>query len=399
MLMLIWRNISRRRIQSVLTVTITLLTVAVFVISFGVWQTMRQGLALSRERLGADAVLLPKYAAVDGGDLLFSSMPQNIYMPAQVIAQAAQMDGVAAASPQFYVQTLALSCCDPESEVRIIGFDAETDFILKPYLNESLDTIGNDELILGSYFDEDYVGNGFLALGRRFLVIDQLQPTGTGMDSTVFIPIDVARELCLESAALNEIWMDKDPEEYVSVVMIKLKDGVDPKDFAKQVEASDMNAKCILTGDAISDLQKQLDVTMKVLCALLLAYLLIAALSLLGRFSALAKERKKEIGLLRAIGMQKHQVFILIIGEACTMALIGGILGSTLALLCVQPAIEALREVFKLSPSVWSLPLALLCGGAGVLLAGLLGFMAALIPAAKSASLDPQTAITQGEVA
>ena len=42
--------------------------------------------------------------------------------------------------------------------------------------------------------------------------------------------------------------------------------------------------------------------------------------------------------------------------------------------------------------------LAALCGAAGVALAGLLGFAAAVTPAWKSASMDPQTAITQGEV-
>ncbi|MDO5111130.1 MAG: FtsX-like permease family protein [Clostridia bacterium] len=399
MLTLIWKNIARRRSQAMLTVTITLLTVTVFVMVLGVWQTMRQGLALSRERLGADAVLLPKYAAADGGDLLFTAIPENIYMPAQVIEQAKALEGVAAMSPQFYAQTLALSCCEPGDEARIIGFDAATDFILAPYLEEGLDAVGADELIMGSNFDADYVGNSFLALGRKFRVIDRLQPTGTGMDSTIFMQIGVVRELCLASDTLNVDWVGKNPDDFVSVIMIKLEDGVDPQDFAKQAEEVGLDAQCLLTGDTISALQAQLDVTMRVLLALCLAFLLIAALSLLGRFGALAKERKKEIGLLRAIGVQRGQVFGLIIGEACAMALLGGVLGSVLALLCMQPVMGVLQEAFNLSPSVWSLRLALSCGGAGVLLAGMLGFVAALIPAAKSASLDPQTAITQGEVA
>ena len=71
MLMLIWKNISRRRAQSALTVTITMLTVLVFVMVLGVFQTVNQGLHLSRERLGADAILIPKYASADGSDLLF----------------------------------------------------------------------------------------------------------------------------------------------------------------------------------------------------------------------------------------------------------------------------------------------------------------------------------------
>ena len=132
MLMLIWKNIARRRTQSTLTVTITMLTVLVFVMVLGVFQTVNQGLALSRERLGADAILMPKYSNAKGDDLLFTAIPENIYMPIEVVEQAKQLKGVAAMSPQFYCQTLALGCCDPGEEARIIGYDSETDFILKP---------------------------------------------------------------------------------------------------------------------------------------------------------------------------------------------------------------------------------------------------------------------------
>ena len=66
MRMLIWKNIARRRTQSALTIAITMLTVMVFVMVLGVFQTVNQGLALSRERMGADAVLIPKYATADG---------------------------------------------------------------------------------------------------------------------------------------------------------------------------------------------------------------------------------------------------------------------------------------------------------------------------------------------
>lgn len=399
MLMLIWNNISRRRAQSSLTVAITLLTVMVFVMVLGVFRTVNQGLALSRERLGADAVLIPKYASADGGDLLFTAIPENIYMNADVLDEAKKLSGIAAMTPQFYAQTLSLSCCDAGEEARIIGYDSATDFILTPYLNEEdRGGISADELVMGGNFDDDFVGFNYLVLGRKFFVTSQLQPTGTGMDSTIFMDIDTVRDLCLESETLAVDWQTKDPHDYISVIMIKLEDGVSPEDFARQVEASGMDAKCLITGDTIASLQEQLDVVMGLMFALWLASLLIAALALIGRFNALAKERKKEIGLLRAIGLKKGQVFFLIIGETCTMALMGGVLGSVFALLCMEPVIELVRDVFKLSPSVWSAPLALACCGAGILLAALLGFAAAVVPAAKSASMDPQAAITQGEV-
>ena len=400
MLMLIWNNIARRRTQSTLTVTITALTVMVFVMVMGIFQTVNQGLALSRERLGADAILMPKYSNAKGDDLLFTAMPENIYMPIEVVEQAKQLEGVAAMSPQFYCQTLALGCCDPGEEARIIGYDPETDFILKPYLDEEHQNgMSETEVIVGNaYEDEDLVGMNYMILGRIFKVVSVLQPTGTGMDSTFFMDWRVAQDMCLESEVLRESWTKRDPHDYVSVIMIKFQEGVDPNAFVRQVEESGMEAKCLLTGDTISDLQSQLEVTMKVMFALWAASLLIAVLSLVGRFNALAKERKKEIGLLRAIGLKKGQVFSLIIGETCTMALMGGALGSAVALICMDPVIEALKNAFKLSPSVWSTSLALLCGAAGVALAVALGFAAAVTPAWKSASMDPQAAITQGEV-
>jgi len=400
MFMLIWNNIARRRTQSTLTVTITALTVLVFVMVMGIFQTVNQGLALSRERLGADAILMPKYSNAKGDDLLFTAIPENIYMPIEVVEQAKQLKGVAAMSPQFYCQTLALGCCDPGEEARIIGYDSETDFILKPYLDEGAQNgINEAELIVGhNYEDDDLVGANYMILGRIFKVVSMLQPTGTGMDSTFFMDWRVAQDMCLESDVLRENWTKRDPHDYISVIMIKFEEGTDPDAFVRQVEESGMEAKCLLTGETISSLQSQLEVTMQVMFALWLASLLIAVLSLVGRFNALAKERKKEIGLLRAIGLKKGQVFGLIIGETCTMALMGGLLGSGIALLCMDPVIEILKNAFKLSPSVWTTSLALLCGGAGVVLAVMLGFAAAVTPAWKSASMDPQAAITQGEV-
>lgn len=397
---LIWKNIARRRAQSALTVTIAMLTVMAFVMVLGVSLTVSRGLALSRKRLGADAVLVPPYATATGGDLLFTAAPERVYMPIDVVEQARRIEGVATMTPQFYCQTLARSCCEPGDEIRIIGYDPDTDFVLRPYLDEAgRDGIGSGQLVVGSNFEDDeLVGHSCLVLGRKFQVAGMLEPTGTGMDGTIFMDWRTAQDMCLESEVLRQDWQGRDPHDFISVVMLKLADGVDGQDVAEQVERLGLDAKCLLTSDTISSLQDQLEAVMYVMFALWAAPLLIAALSLTGRFSALAKGRKKEIGLMRAIGLGKGKVFGLVLGEACAMALMGGLLGSGAALLCMGPAIELLKDAFKLSPSVWSARSALSCGGAGVALTGLLGLVAAIVPAWHAASMDPQAAITQGEV-
>ena len=399
MLTLIWNNISRRRSQSVLTIAITMMTITVFVMVLGIFQVVTRGLELSRERLGADALLVPKYASATGSDLLFTALPENIYMDADVLEQAKQLDGVAAITPQFYNQTLDQSCCDAGEEKRIVGYDPETDFILTPYLEaEGKQTVDAGEVIIGSTNVAGMLGAPYFILGEKFTIVNKLQPTGSSMDDIYFMDIDSARQLCLDSHDIAQNWKDRDPFTKISVIMVKFTSGTDPEAFIKQVEALNLDCRVVLTGETISSLQKQLEAIMKVMFALWLASLLIAVMALVGRFNALAKERKKEIGLLRAIGLKKGQVFGLIIGETCAMALIGGILGSGIALLCMEPAIEILREAFMLSPSVWNTSLMLLCGGTGVVLAALLGFASAVSPALTSASMDPQTAITQGDM-
>ena len=126
--------------------------------------------------------------------------------------------------------------------------------------------------------------------------------------------------------------------------------------------------------------------------------MVVAGLALFGRFSALARERRKEIGLLRAIGVKKRQVFALVSGECSLLAAIGGVLGAAIALALMPKVIALLEDAFMLSVSVWTPQLAAIVAGSGVVLAIALGFFSALVPAAKSAALDPQVAITQGEV-
>ena len=399
MLMLIWNNIARRRTQSVITVTITTLTIFVFVMVMGIFQVVTEGLSLSRERLGADALLVPKYASVSGSDLLFTALPENIYMDTGIVEQAKVLEGVEAVTPQFYNQTLDASCCEAGTEKRIVGYDPETDFILTPYLEDlGPMTVNDNEIILGSNFPVELIGQNTMMLGKMFSIVNTLQPTGSGMDDIYFMDIDSARQLCLDSIYISREWKDKDPFEKVSVVMVKFAPGMEGEAFAKQVEEAGLDCRVVLTGDTISALQKQLEAIMKVMFALWMAALAIAVLALTGRFNALAKERQKEIGLLRAIGLTKGKVFSLIIGETGLMALMGGLLGSGIALLCMGPAIELLREAFVLSPSVWTNSMAAICGITGVVLAVVLGFVSAVSPALKSASMDPQTAITRGEV-
>lgn len=399
MLNLMWNNIRRRRSQSLLTIAITLVTVMVFSMVLGVVQVMDEGLELSRQRLGADAVLIPKYAPTQSEELLFTAVPENVYMKKEVYEQAKQLEGIAQMTPQFYAQTLELGCCEPGEEARIIGFDFESDFVLTPFLEaQGISSLGERDLLIGSSMDSGILGDDYMILNTQLFALGQLEVTGTGLDKTLFMDIDTCRQLCLDNETLSQSWQKRNPYDYISVIMVRFEEGVDPDAFVQQVADSGIEIRAVLTSETISSLQNQLKVTKSLMLALWAACMVVAVMSLFGRFSALAKERRKEIGLLRALGLKKRQVFALVSGECCLLAAIGGVLGAAAALLSMNGVISLLEDAFMLSSSVWNTQLALICGVSGVVLAVLLGFFSALVPAARSAALDPQEAITQGEV-
>ncbi len=398
MIDLIWKNIVRRKNQSILTIAITAITIFTFVLIFGVFITMRQGLSESADRLGADAIIVPSTADADGYELLYTSNPENKYMSTDIMKQVEKLDGVKAVSPQFFSQTINGTCCDFGMEMRLVGFDPDSDFIIKSLMNQKdYEELTDQDIILGGEFT-DYVGKTARVLDTPFHVGGELHPTGTGLDNTIFLRIDRARQITKDSEGLDVLPKGVDPSTLISAVMVKLDGSITPDKFAHDFIFTGIDAQCISTTDTVSALQAQLNGTSKVIFGIWIALLAVAVLALIGRFNALAKDRKKEIGLMRAIGVQKKQVFLLIIGEACTMALVGGLAGSIIAGFCISPIMKMIQTTFLLPPATWNIGMTILSAVLGVVLSLLICFFAAINSAIKSASLEPQTAITQGEV-
>jgi putative ABC transport system permease protein len=99
-------------------------------------------------------------------------------------------------------------------------------------------------------------------------------------------------------------------------------------------------------------------------------------------------ERTRELGLLRAVGMSRRQLRATIRWESVIIALFGAALGLLLGVLGAWGMVEALRdEGFE----VFRLPLTSLVAVAVV--AGVLGMVAAVVPAWRAGRLKVLDAI------
>ena len=119
-----------------------------------------------------------------------------------------------------------------------------------------------------------------------------------------------------------------------------------------------------------------------------LAVALILALTLLCvaiTMTNIALERRREIGLRKALGAQERDIMLEFLAEGVALGLVGGFLGWALGLLFAQVVGQSVfQSSVSLRPQV--LPLA-------ILLSAGLAAVASLVPAREAARVEPATTL------
>jgi putative ABC transport system permease protein len=178
-----------------------------------------------------------------------------------------------------------------------------------------------------------------------------------------------------------------------TVVLVKVANGVDPATVRPHLEDAVASYPNVSVSDSASvkkDQAKQINQLLAIIYALLALAVIIAVLGIINTLVLSVVERRRELGLLRAIGMIRRQMRAMIRGESVIIALFGAILGLVIGL------------AFG-----WALTKAVLTNGIGgvvsvpvpsliifVILAALAGVLAAVWPARRAARTNVLAAIT-----
>jgi len=319
------KNLKRKTFRTgVLVFAIALLvSLLIFAISFTV--SVASSLKKSSDRLGADLVVIPVGARGFAEEFLLESKYASFYMPISIINKVKKIEGIEALTYHTYLSSIAGLCCDVPP-TRIIAFDPKTDFIIKPWLLKSIGRpLEAGEAIAGAVTSEN-LGLGLLDVEatifeNRFKIVGVLEKTGTGLDKALFMT---------EENLKNIIASGKSPlkKGEISIIFTKLKKGYDPDYVGKVLEGeipevdvmarSDMGAKFINT---LADINKIFLLT-TAMASVLTTFLVWAI------FSAIANERSKEIGIMRALGAKESHIVHLYIIEVTVLGLLGSVIGA-----------------------------------------------------------------------
>jgi len=359
-----------------------------------VMQGARNSLDLTLTRLGADILVVPQGAEEQTQGALLMGQAVKEFMPMSKLAEIAAVPGVEKASPQLYLESLADAPCCSVANMFMVAYDPDTDFTLGPWLTQKI----GRELTLGEAVGGKYVfvpeGEENIELYGYILSLESnLEPTGTNLDNSIFITFDTAREMARLSQhnAVTPLVM---PEDSASSVLVKVAPGYDPKAVAVDIFNRVEGITPIQAPEMFGSFRNQVS---GVLRAMLLVLGLALGLSLLligFVFSIAVNERRRQIGVLRALGATRGAVIVSLLTEATILATAGAVVGVVLAAV----GIYLFRDLLTTSLGFFVFPSPGLVVGlvfAGLALAIVCVAIAAAIPALRISRQEPAVSMRE----
>jgi ABC-type lipoprotein export system ATPase subunit len=357
---------------------------------------MSLGIDRTMQQMGGDIMVVPVGAVSDPDDFLFGSQRISMRMSRDVLESLRDMVGVAAASSHTYLSTLPGICCGV-SEARIIAYNPQEDFVVVPWMQKSLKReLNAGEVVVGGEIEMGFElleteGQAWI-LGKKFIVAGQLDKTGTPLDNTIFIREDDVWDVIEKGLTELEVKTDE-----VSVVFLKLEKGFDIETVSKTVEREFLQVKAISRGKISARLKSFFEATSRIFAFTVLMGSLLALLVVGSVFSAVANERRREVGMIRALGATKHHVLNLFLFEAFFTGLIGAMVGLVLGTgfgLIMSRSIDTVTKF----PITFTVPQVIAIDGAGMTAGVLICILGALYPVSRINRLDPLDAIKEADV-
>ncbi len=164
--------------------------------------------------------------------------------------------------------------------------------------------------------------------------------------------------------------------------------------YNDEMNSTGQESKAITYTDIVGALMSSVTTIIDMISYVLIAFVsisLIVSSIMIGVITYISVlERKKEIGILRAIGASKRNISQIFNAETVIEGLISGVLGVGITALCCIPASAIVYALFDV-PNVASLPW--MAGLILIIISVFLSFIAGLIPASSASRKDPVEAL------
>ena len=382
MIRLIFRNVTSRPLRSALTFAGIAIATAVLVCLLAFGEGYRHGLQRELDRSGVQMMLVPLGCPYDAAARVLKNNTLETALPEAALVAARQDPAVAAAAPLLMA---AVPHWNDKRTDMWVGID-ETALSLKPWWTVKS---GNrwfgpsNEVVLGA----DAAAVEMRAPGdklfspeanREFRVAGVLNRSGTSDDSVFFVRLATAQQMFGRTGTLTAI-------------AIRLKDPALAREATARLQRIP-GAQVVTVTEMMGTFLNLIGAVRTLVVALAAIAIVVSALTVFNTLLSAVIERTRELAVLRAIGASRVQIFVLLIGEALLLTLLGALGGIAIAF-AAGPWIEATAKGWlPLAPSGVLLSISSVAMIRCALLALSVGAVAALYPAWRASRLQPAIA-------
>jgi putative ABC transport system permease protein len=324
------KNITGNAFRSLAILVVAALVAGLALIATVIVRGAETSLRSNLSRLGADILVVPwgtMTEKIEGIRLM--SAPIDGWMPDSSMEKVAAVEGVAKVSPQLYLASLDDSPYNPYPDTHLVAFDPQTDFTLRPWLNEAtIVDLADGGAVAGAYISLPNGGEAFDLYGTTIRLVKRLDPTETSIDHTLFISYETAEQMIAQSqGTLNII------PGTLSAIMVRLTLESDPHEVAGRILDEVPGVTPLETPNMFQTERRQMIGILRVLLGSLSAIWVLAVVFMGLVFSIAVNERRYEIGALRAMGFPSRLIFKTLLMEGALLAVLGGASGLVVTIL------------------------------------------------------------------
>ncbi len=314
-----WKSVTRKMFRNLILVLAVAMLVALLVFALLFNRAIQEDIKEASRKLGADIVVVPAEAVDLAEEFILESNEKTFYMDEFVYDSLKDLPEVEQATYHIYLNTLESGCCSIVAG-QVVAIDQKTDFVIKPWLDTKAE-LKAGEIYVGSYVHE-YLGliNTATLFGKSIKVVGHLTETGTGLDHGLFM-----RREDLDSISTEATGQRKAKE--ISIVFLKLKEGVDLDTAMTKIRSVNPQVGLMTRGSIGKDIRATLRDIIRIFAITIMIASTLSILLAWSTFTAITNERRREVGILRAIGASRGHIIKMFVTEAAIISFLGGLLG------------------------------------------------------------------------
>ncbi|MDH3328326.1 MAG: FtsX-like permease family protein [Desulfobulbaceae bacterium] len=383
-----WKTVYRKVFRNIVLALAVSLLVSLLVFALLFNRAVQDDIDAASRKLGADIVMVPAEAIEMAEEFILESKKKGFYMDKDVYEKVKTLPEIKAATYQIYLETLESGCCSIVAG-QVIAFDPETDFVVSPWFSKTPPPLGESEVYIGSYVYE-YLGliDTPTLFNHKVKVVGDIEETGTGLDHGLFMRVEDLNKI-------TEQVVGKYKPGDISIIFLKLKEGVDFDALINKLSIMFPNIGIMTPGSIGADVRSTLEDITKVFSITIIISSVLAVLLAWSTFTALANERQREVGILRAIGAHKSHIMKMFLSEAAIISLIGGVLGVGIGNYLIHNLAGNFDLLSKLGAYASFSPLNVLFSVVAMLVGISVCLIGAAIPVIRLARLEPLVAIKE----